>query len=385
MSGLGWHDDDPALEATRARFAEWLATKLPLATGIAVGPLTRPMSTGFSNDTLFADIAWRQDGAARSLAAVVRLEPGGATVFPGYDLAAQFRIMEILGGTDVPVPRTFWLEDDGGVLGAPFYVMERVDGRIPTDTPPYHVGGWMTEISPEERTSMWWSGVEALARIHRLDPTVLDFLAPTPPGRAALPSLATGARTAALVTRDGAPATTATGALERQLEYYERYVAWAGEGRPQPTCDAALEWLVAHRPRDRGETGLCWGDARLGNMIFRDGRCVAVLDWEMAALGDPEQDLAWWLYFDRHHSEGCDADRLAGIPTREETVGRYREWTGRAVRDLEYYEIFAAFRFAAIMIRVAHQLVARGILTPDSDFETNNTATRLLAKMLAAR
>ena len=74
------------------------------------------------------------------------------------------RIMEILGGTDVPVPRTYWLESDGRVLGAPFYVMERIDGRIPTDTPPYHVGGWMTEISPEERTSMWWSGLEALAR-----------------------------------------------------------------------------------------------------------------------------------------------------------------------------------------------------------------------------
>jgi aminoglycoside phosphotransferase (APT) family kinase protein len=386
MSGPGWRNDDPGLEATRARFAEWLATKLPRASSIQVAQLTRPTSNGFSNDTLFADLTWRESGAPHHLAAVVRLEPSGATVFPGYDLAAQFRIMETLWRTDVPVPRTFWMEEDRGVLGAPFYVMERVDGRIPTDTPPYHVAGWMTEVAPAERAAMWWSGLKALARIHHLGNAArgLGFLGPTPPGGAALPRLATDARTAGLASSSDQPAPKGTAALERQLEYYERYIAWSAGGRPQPTCDAALQWLVSNRPRAADDTGLCWGDARLGNMIFRDGRCVAVLDWEMAVVGDPEQDLAWWLYFDRHHSEGCDAERLAGLPTREETVRRYEELTGRPVRHLEYYEIFAAFRFAAIMIRVAQQLVARGILPPDSDFETNNTATRLLARMLAA-
>jgi aminoglycoside phosphotransferase (APT) family kinase protein len=118
--------------------------------------------------------------------------------------------------------------------------------------------------------------------------------------------------------------------------------------------------------------------------MFRESRCVAVLDWEMATLASPVMDLAWWLYFDRHHSEGCDVPRLAGFPSREETVARYREGTGFPTDRLDYYELFAALRFAVIMIRVGQQLIGAGLLPPDSDFETNNTATQMLAKVLAA-
>jgi aminoglycoside phosphotransferase (APT) family kinase protein len=272
-------------------------------------------------------------------------------------MARQFRVMEILGRTDVPVPRVLWLEDDEQVLGAPFYVMARVEGRIPTDSPPYHMGGWMTEITPEERAAIWWSGLETLARIHRLDPEThgLGFL--------------------------DLPLAGAT-ALERQLHYYERYLAWAARGRPQPTCEPALEWLRRHRPRGPEPVGVCWGDARIGNMIFQDGGCVAVLDWEMATLGNPEQDLAWFLFLDRHHSEGCGVPRLPGFPPREQSIERWEAWTGRAARHLDYYEVFAAFRFAVIMIRVAQQLTAHGLFPPDSDFETNNTVTALLARIL---
>jgi aminoglycoside phosphotransferase (APT) family kinase protein len=345
------------LDLTRERLAAWLATKLPDAAHLRLSPLASPSFTGFSNDTLLFDLTWEERGEERTRGLVVRIEPSGLTVFPEYDLARQFRVMEILRRTDVPVPGTLWLEEDRGVLGAPFYVMERVEGRIPTDTPPYHIGGWMTEIEPAERAAIWWSGLEALARIHRVDWSALglDFLTPPPPGATS---------------------------LERQLRYYERYLEWAARGKPQPTCEPALAWLSRHRPRDPEPVALGWGDARLGNMIFHESRCIAVLDWEMATLGNPEQDLAWWLYFDRHHSEGCGAARLPGFPSREETVARYEEWTCHPVRHLDYYEIFAAFRFAVIMIRVAQQLVSRGVLLPDSDFETNNTATGLLARLL---
>ena len=372
MSGLGWQDEDRALAERRDRLARWLATKLVGATDVRVAALTRPSSNGFSNETLLADLAWREGTAVRDLAAVIRIEPSGETVFPAYDLGAQFRILTALAPTDVPVPRTLWLEEDPSVLGAPFYVMDRIDGRVPTDTPPYHVAGWMTEVAPAERATIWWSGLEALARINRIEVRGrgLDSLGATPPGAAVL----------ARHTDATAPSRDTT--LERHLDYYERYVAWAGDGTAHALCETALVWLRAHRPRDPEHIGLCWGDARLGNMIFRDGRCVAVLDWEMAVVGDPEQDLAWWLFFDRHHSEGCGAERLPGLPSRDESIRRYEEWTGRPVRNLAYYEIFAAYRFAAIMIRVARQLVARGILPPDSDFATENTATRLLARML---
>jgi len=117
-------------------------------------------------------------------------------------------------------------------------------------------------------------------------------------------------------------------------------------------------------------------------MIFREGRCVAVLDWEMVSLGSPEADLAWFLFLDRHHSEGVGTPRLPGFPSREATVERYAERTGHAPRHLHYYEVFAAFRFSVIMIRLAQQLQVLGLLPADSDFETNNIPSRLLARLL---
>ena len=102
----------------------------------------------------------------------------------------------------------------------------------------------------------------------------------------------------------------------------------------------------------------------------------------MVTLGNPEQDLAWWLFLDRHHSEGISAPRLPGFPGHDETVARYAELTGRPVEHLRYYEVWAGFRFAVIMMRLAQQMMQYGTLPADSDFETNNTVTRLLARLL---
>ena len=169
--------------------------------------------------------------------------------------------------------------------------------------------------------------------------------------------------------------------LEQQIHYYEDYLEWGARGKPQPTVEAALSWLKANRPSN-DRVSLVWGDSRIGNMIFRDHRCVAVLDWEMVTLGDPVEDLAWWLFLDRHHSEGVESPRLPGFPSREQTIARYEELMGFPVDNVDYYEAFAGFRFGIIMIRLAQQLVEYGVMPADSDFETNNTVTRLLAKIL---
>ncbi|NNL67924.1 MAG: phosphotransferase [Myxococcales bacterium] len=146
-------------------------------------------------------------------------------------------------------------------------------------------------------------------------------------------------------------------------------------------CEPALEWLEKNAPT--GEpTVLNWGDARIGNMIFEGGRCRAVLDWEMVTIGSPDADLAWFLFLDRHHSEGIGAPRLAGFPSREDTIARYAEQTGHTPRHLPYYEAFAAFRFSVIMIRLADQFVALGLMPETSDFAVNNIPSRMLAKML---
>jgi aminoglycoside phosphotransferase (APT) family kinase protein len=345
------------LELTRQRLTEWFTARMPDATHLGVSELSGPGTTGFSSDTLLFDLEWREAGRDRREELVVRLEPTGLRVFPDYDIGQQFRVLKILGETGIQVPRVLWLEEDPALLDVPFFVMERIHGRVPPDTPTYHTEGWVTEIAPEEREALWWSGLEVLARIHKLDWEGLGLAFLDAPEQDATP-------------------------LVRQLDYFRRYLEWAAEGKSHPTIEAGLEWLEKNRPREREPVALCWGDSRLGNMIFRQGRCVAVLDWEMVTLANPDQDLAWWLFFDRHHSEGVDLPRLPGFPGREETIERYQAWSGHEVRHLEYYEVFAAFRFAVIMIRVAQQLVAHDLLTDESDLDSNNICTRLLADML---
>src|SRR3989475_6506953 len=255
-------------EATRRQLAPWLARRMPQARDLAITSMAQPAATGFSNDTLLFDLEWTEDGRARRAGMVVRIEPRGFLVFPAYDVGQQFHIMQRLGeATDVPVPPMFWLEDRTDVLGARFFVMGRVEGRVPPDNPPYHAAGWMTGIAPAARAALWWDGLEVLARIHRLDWRRLgfDFLAHGTPG------------------------------LDAPLDYYARYLARAAGGRPEPVIEAGLAWLRRHRPADE-PLDLCWGGARIGEMIFPGARRRARLHWGMATPGNPEEDPPWVVF-----------------------------------------------------------------------------------------
>jgi aminoglycoside phosphotransferase (APT) family kinase protein len=351
-----WQRD---LESDRDKLTAWLRAKLPDARDLRLSELLAPQTSGFSNDTLLFDLEYSRGGRAVREALVVRIEPIGFQVFPQYDLARQFRTMQLLAPTAVPVPRTYWLETaDRDVLGGAFYVMGQVRGRVPTDQPPYHAGGWMTEASPAEREAIWWAGVDMLATIHGLDYRALGFEALAQPNLGPTP-------------------------LDWQLAYYDGYLAWAASGRPQPLIERALEWLRGRQPA--GEpTVLCWGDARIGNIIYDGTRPAAVLDWEMVALGSPEMDLAWSIFLDRHHSEGLGMPRLEGFPSYADTVARYESRTGHRVAHLHYYQVLAGFRFAVIMLRIAQQMVTYGLMDEAGGraFELDNTVTRLLATVL---
>jgi aminoglycoside phosphotransferase (APT) family kinase protein len=347
------------LEADRSKLAAWLARQLPAGAEPRLSELTTPTASGFSNDTLLCDLAWREGGGARSESLVVRVQPMGFQVFPEYDLGLQVQTMKLLGATNVPVPRVLWFEpEDKSVLGAPFYVMARVVGRVPTDQPPYHTGGWMTEASPAEREAIWWGGIESIAKIHRLDWKALGF------GFLEKPEL--GAND-----------------LERQLAYYRHYLAWGARGQPQPTIEAALAWLEQHAPADEPSV-LLWGDARIGNIIFSGTELAAVLDWEMVTCGSPEKDIGWTVFLDRHHSEGLEAPRVPGFPSYDECMAYYESRTGHRVKHLHYYEAFAGFRFACVMMRIAQQLLHYGLMTKEQSraMEIENTVTKLTAKLL---
>ena len=135
------------LEDTRKRLVAWFATVLPQASDLAIAGLVGPSDTGFSSDTLLFDLSYQEDGSPKTEALVARIEPAGAfPVFPTYDVALQFDVMRAMGERGIPVPRMRWLERDSAPLGTPFYVMDRVDGLVPNDNPPYHTGGWVFEL-----------------------------------------------------------------------------------------------------------------------------------------------------------------------------------------------------------------------------------------------
>jgi aminoglycoside phosphotransferase (APT) family kinase protein len=348
------------LDATRRSLTDWLAGRLPDAQDVTLGDLAAPAGTGFSNDTLLFDATWTEGGETRTEELVARIRPSGYLVFPEVDVALQYHVMRILGArTDVPVPKVWWLEEDTSVLGEPFFLMSRVHGHIPSDNPPFTTEGFLVDATPEQRARLWTTGVDAMARVHRI--TDLDGLG----------------LTSVVDKPELGPA-----GLGQQLAYYERYFEWAARGRPQPVAEAAWEWLLANRPTEPEPLRLCWGDARVSNQIFGDFRCAAVLDWEMTTLGNPVQDLAWWIFLDRHWTEGIGIDRLTGFPSYHDTIIQWETATGLRADGFDYYGVFAGFRFAVIMMRIAQMMIEFEVLPPDTDLETNNIPTQLLARRL---
>lgn len=345
------------LELTRRQLARWFEQKLPGARDVAVGPLSGPGGTGFSSDTLIFDLTWTEGGQPRERGIVIRIQPTGFQLFPEYDLRAQYQIMKALGPTDVPVPTMLWEERDDAAIGAAFYVMERVVGEAPADNPPYTAEGFLKEMAPAQQRELWMSYLEALAAIHRLDPIALGL------GNLAKPALGKTP-------------------LEQELRYYEDFIAWTYPEGPHPVVAPSLEWLRAHQPPPPDAVGLSWGDSRIGNMLFRGTRCVAVIDWEMARLSDPTVDLAWGLFLDRYHSEGTGNPRLPGFPERAETVELYEALSGRRAQHLEYYEVLAGMRFSVVLVRLAKMFKHHGAMPEDATFEIDNPVCQLHKRQL---
>lgn len=143
--------DDAAL---REKLQVWLATQMPAGATPQVSEISSPSASGMSSETLLFDVSWtNEEGATVSEAFVGRMSPAveDHPTFPTYDLAMQAEVIRLAGEAGVPVPIVRWLELDASVLGSPFLVMERLEGRVPADVPTYVMDGFVCEASDEER------------------------------------------------------------------------------------------------------------------------------------------------------------------------------------------------------------------------------------------
>jgi aminoglycoside phosphotransferase (APT) family kinase protein len=289
------------------RVSRWLTDHVAGATA----PFEFTLITGGRSNLTF--LVTGADG----LRFVLRRPPLGHVLATAHDMAREHRIIEAVGRTDVPVPRTLGLCTDEAVNGPPFYVMEHVAGVV-LDSP-----ASAEPLSLDVRRRASEHLVDVLAALHAAD----------------IDDIGLGD----LARREGY--------VERQIKRWS--TQWANSRtRDLPAIDAVAARLAAGVPEQQG-VAIAHGDYRFGNVItdVERGRVAAVLDWELCTLGDPLADLGYlgvyWAGPDgtaRHN----DPTSLPGFPTFGEVVARYAERTGRDVSHIDYYVAFSSFRLAVI-------------------------------------
>jgi aminoglycoside phosphotransferase (APT) family kinase protein len=334
-----------APEEIARRLTAWLGDRLPGAKAVDVAV---PASNGMSSETLLFDIE-HPEPPLHACALRLAADPAAYTVFPVYDMGRQYRTMRVVAErSDLPVPKVLWLEEDPGPLGAPFFVMERVEGRVPPDVMPYtYEGNWLHAASEEQRERLEAATISLLARLHDQVP----------------------AEEAEFLARPGEGDT-----LRRHLDAQRAYYEWVVNGRVRsPLIEDAFDRLADLWPRDPGTPVLNWGDARIGNVIYDGFEPAAVLDWEMAALAPREVDLGWTIYLHRFFHDLTVASGRRGLPgflRRDRVEARYAELTGHTPHDMDFYTLYAALRHAIVMLRVAHRQVYFGEVAVPADPDT---------------
>jgi aminoglycoside phosphotransferase (APT) family kinase protein len=324
-------------DVLREQLEAWLQNLLP---GSTISELVVPSSNGMSSETVLFDLKVPGEGSPRRLVARIAPDPAADPVFARYDMELQFKTMQmVLEHTAVPVPTVHWLETGSRALGAPFFVMERIEGVVPPDVMPYTFGdNWFFDATVAEQEFLERRAIEVLAALHAVKPDgPAQFLVPAGDDRSALRRH-----------------------VDDQRDYYE----WvAADGTRSPLIERGFEWLEEHWPDPEGEAVFSWGDARIGNMMFEDFSPVAVLDWEMASIGQREIDLGWMIYIHRFFQDLVEDLGLPGLPQvlrRQTVASSYEEITGYTPQNLDFFTLYAALRHGIVMFRIARRQVTFG-------------------------
>lgn len=289
-----------------------------------------------------SNLTFRVDSAAGSV--VLRRPPLGGVAASAHDMGREQRALRALEGTPVPVPAVLASADESGPLGAPCYAMELVDGVVAVERLP---DGFAE--APDERRDLAHGLLDVLAQLHSLDPASVglgDFGRPD-------------------------------GFLSRQLRTWSRQLETWRDGRDWPSLTALAEALAGQLP-DSGPAGIVHGDYRIDNVVLDravPGRVLAVLDWEMATVGDPLADLGLMMVTWCHVHEDEPAWRAArvlptptgvdGFPTRTEIADRYARRSGRSIEQLPWYIAFGCFKMAVVLVGILSRARA-GVVPADT-------------------
>jgi aminoglycoside phosphotransferase (APT) family kinase protein len=255
---------------------------------------------------------------------VLRKKPSGPILPGAHAIEREFRILTALHGTDVPVPKPILLHAGADLIGTPFYLMERVEGRVFSDCA-------LPEVPMAERKAIYLGLADALARLHAISPDSIGLADYGRPGN-----------------------------------YFERQIRrWTRQWRESPsprisTLDRLATWLPSNMPEDDGAVAIAHGDFRLGNMLFHptEPRVVAILDWELSTLGHPLADVGFcaipWHTAPEEYGGilGLDLATL-GLPDEAEFLARYSAGAPSVAPLRPFHVAFALFRFAVIFIGIA--------------------------------
>jgi len=330
----------------------WAQGQLPGTGALQVSPLGQ----GHSNLTYLVGRA----GSGEQW--VLRRPPAGPLLPTAHDVVREFRVLSLLAASSTPVrvPPVVALCEDAAVIGAPFYLMQRVPGTVIRDRLPT----WLAEPAAQHRLGV--DLADTLAEIHCVQWQ---------------PFVQAG------VGRPG-------GYLARQLRRWsgqregiaEAAAAAGGRARDLPDYDAVRDWLGANLPAET-EPAVVHGDFKLDNVIVAgpaaDARVASVLDWEMATVGDPRADLGYLLSFwpePGHDPAVAQLAQLAvvgnGFPTRDEVVARWAARTGRDPGDTGWFVALAVWKLAILLEASYHRWLAG--MTDDPFFATLDTAVPAL-------
>lgn len=310
MSGVPTHKTALGFEEAA------LATYLHRYLGAPDGPLQlQRIGGGQSNPTFFVNHGSRQ--------LVLRKKPAGDVLPSAHAVDREYRVMQALADSALPVPPMVRFEPDSAVLGTPFYLMERVQGRV-------FAHNDLPGLQPSERRALYLAMAETMAVLHRLDWQALGLADFGKPGNY----------------------------FSRQHARWSRQ--WAlSKTRENPAIDQLLAWLASNLPDDE-ETTLSHGDFKLGNLMFHptEPRVVAVLDWELSTLGHPLADVAFntvaWRTLPTEYGgiRGLDLAAL-GIPSEVDYLAHYYQHAGRNSHAEPFHWAFALMRWAVIFEGIA--------------------------------